>query len=165
MGYAWFVNYLCLVVKISFPWGFSDNDWFKTWRVNFVKICAWNGITVPPLPPSKLTMQDRKMDQPVLSYYRAWVNILQWIDINEKESSSLLLFSIFTHMIKNSKLFYIYWDFRNKFCCVKKHFRFYFDQSERHVVHNSNLSRARIYFWGWLNLSMYKINKLQHGKH
>ena len=52
MRHAWFVNYLCLVVKISFPWGFSDNDWFKTWRVNFVKICAWNGITIPPLPPS-----------------------------------------------------------------------------------------------------------------
>ena len=53
MRYAWFVNYLCLVVKISFPWGFSDNDCFKTWRVNFVKICAWNGITIPPLTPSK----------------------------------------------------------------------------------------------------------------
>ena len=52
MRYAWFVNYLCLVVKISFPWGFSDNDWFKTWRVNFVNICVWNGITFPPLPPS-----------------------------------------------------------------------------------------------------------------
>ena len=52
MRYAWFVNYLCLVVKISFPWGFSDNDWFKTWRMNFVKICAWNGITMPPFPPS-----------------------------------------------------------------------------------------------------------------
>ena len=48
MRYRWFVNYLCLVVKISFPWGFSDNDWFKTWRVNFVQICAWNGITIPP---------------------------------------------------------------------------------------------------------------------
>ena len=52
MRYSWFVNYLCLVVKISFPWGFSDNDRFKTWRVNCVKICAWNGITIPPLPPS-----------------------------------------------------------------------------------------------------------------
>ena len=28
-------------------------------------------------------------------------------------------------------LFYTYWDFRIKFCCVKKHFGFYFDQSER----------------------------------
>ena len=51
MRYAWFVNYLCLVVKISFPWGFSDNDWFKTSRVNFVKICAWNGITIPLCHP------------------------------------------------------------------------------------------------------------------
>ena len=94
-------------------------------------------------------------------------------------------------------LSYIYWDFRIKFCCVKKRTGFYFDQSERRnefltrekfvssnhkprfkrivfsrafsqssrVVRNSNLSRARIYFWGRLNLSMYKINKLQHGKH
>ena len=30
MRYAWFVNYLFLVVKISFSWGFSDNNWFKT---------------------------------------------------------------------------------------------------------------------------------------
>ena len=45
--YAWFVNYLFLVVKISFSWGFSDNNWFKTvpfhdsW--NFVKTVrdAW----------------------------------------------------------------------------------------------------------------------------
>ena len=27
-------------------------------------------------------------------------------------------------------LLYTYWDFRIKFCCVKKRFRFYFDQSE-----------------------------------
>ena len=113
------------------------------------------------------------------------------------------------------RLFHIYWDFRTKFCCVKKHFGFYFDLSERRnefltrqkivssnhkprlkrivfsrafsrssqiplsgsfdkirywyfrctrVVRNSNLSRARIYIWGRLNLSMHEINKLQHGK-
>ena len=28
-------------------------------------------------------------------------------------------------------LFYIYWDFCNKFCCVTKPFGFYFDHSER----------------------------------
>jgi len=61
MRYAWFVNYLCLVLKISFPWGFSDNDWFKTWRVNFVKICAWNGITTSLCHPSILsTVELRK---------------------------------------------------------------------------------------------------------
>ena len=32
------------------------------------------------------------------------------------------------------------------------------------VVRNSKLSRARIHFLGRLNLSMYKINKLHHGK-
>ena len=42
-----------------------------------------------------------------------------------------------------SKLFYTYWDFRIKFCCVKKRFGFYFDQSERR---NEFLTRAKIGF-------------------
>ena len=32
---------------------------------------------------------------------------------------------------KNTILFHTYWDFRIKFCFVKKRFGFYFDQSER----------------------------------
>ena len=38
-------------------------------------------------------------------------------------------------------LFHIYWDFRIKFCCVKKRFGFYFDQSERR---NEFLTRKKI---------------------
>ena len=38
-------------------------------------------------------------------------------------------------------LFYIYWDFRIKFCCVKKRFGFYFDQSEKR---NEFLTREKI---------------------
>ena len=42
---------------------------------------------------------------------------------------------------ENRILFYIYWDFRIKFCCVKKRFGFYFDQSERR---NEFLTREKI---------------------
>ena len=38
-------------------------------------------------------------------------------------------------------LFYIYWDFRIKFCCVKKRLGFYFDQLERR---NEFLTREKI---------------------
>ena len=100
--------------------------------------------------------------------------------------------------IEKTSLFHTYWDFRIKFCFMKKRFRFYFDQSERRnefltrekivssnhkprfkrivflrssrvalsgsfdkiyifgvlelfVIQTSKLSRARRYFWGWLN--------------
>ena len=39
-------------------------------------------------------------------------------------------------------LFYIYWEFRIKFCCVRKGFGFYFDQSER-PRRNKFLTRDR----------------------
>ena len=42
---------------------------------------------------------------------------------------------------RKSCLFHIYWDFRIKFCCVKKRFGFYFDQSERR---NEFLTREKI---------------------
>ena len=38
------------------------------------------------------------------------------------------------HLIEynyNCNLFYLYWDFRIKFCCAKESFGFYFNQSER----------------------------------
>ena len=43
--------------------------------------------------------------------------------------------------VKQFDLFHKYWDFRIKFCCVKKRFGFYFDQSERQ---NEFLTREKI---------------------
>ena len=52
-----------------------------------------------------------------------------------------IFFRLYIHATENPYLFYTYWDFRIKFCCEKKRFGFYFEQSERR---NEFLTRAKI---------------------
>ena len=122
-----------------------------------------------------------------------YVRVTRTISHEWAKRTSEILFLPREHKIN---LFHTYWDFRIKFCVVKKRFGFYFDQSERRnkfltrekivssnhkprfkrtvfsrafprssrvaltsifgvlelfVIQTSKLSRARRYFWGWLN--------------
>ena len=115
--------------------------WIPTWR--YFKLLALQVITLFDI---NTTQQHFAVvtNIEITSWKACAYRIFTWVaEVSEIELVSAANewdFWYFTNKCENPVkstfhalicLFYTYWDFHIKFCCVKKHCRFYYDQSER----------------------------------